>query len=200
MEPRRKEDTLEMMKISTILSIATAAAALISTGLSANYDDLVERGYRWATIDGPYACPTKDDLQHITSSRDRTGQTELDMGEQLRAYYLVRGALVHMVKEDEASGMTQIQIAGITTDLWTLTSFLSKHPIIDAYGVIETPESSGLIATTTTGIGERQPDGNTIPSALPAPTETPALGATPARDASPMPDGNPVRQRTQLQQ
>jgi len=186
------------MKISTILSVAAASAALITTGLSANYDDIIERGYRWVAVDGPYACPTKNDLQQIT--KNRTDETELHMVEQLRAYYLVRGAMVHVVKEDEASGMTQIQIAGITTDLWTLVSFLSKHPIIDAYGVIETPESSGLIATTTTGIGERQPDGNTTPSALPAPTETPALGATPARDASPMPDGNPVRQRTQLQQ
>ena len=186
------------MKISTILSVAAATAALITTGLSANYDDIIEKGYRWVAVDGPYACPTKNDLQQIT--KNRTDETELHMVEQLRAYYLVRGAMVHVVKEDEASGMTQIQIAGITTDLWTLASFLSKHPIIDAYGVIETPESSGLIATTTSGIGERQPDGNTTPSALPAPTETPALGATPARDASPMPDGNPVRQRTQLQQ
>ena len=121
------------------------------------------------------------------------------MVEQLRAYYLVRGVLIHVVKEDEASGMTQIQIAGITTDLWTLASFLSKHPIIDAYGVIETPESSGLIATTT-GIGEKQSDANTTPIALPAPTETPVLGATPAREISPMPYANPVRQRTQLQQ
>jgi len=51
------------------------------------------------------------------------------MVEQLRAYYLVRGALVHAVKEDESSGMTQIKIAGITTDLWTVNSFLVKHPI-----------------------------------------------------------------------
>jgi hypothetical protein len=166
------------MKISRILSVAAATAALISTGLSANYDDVIEKGYRWVAVDGPYACPTKNDLQQITTNR--TDATELQMVEQLRAYYLVRGALVHVVKEDEASGMTQIQIAGITTDLWTHASFLSKHPIIDAYGIIETPESSGLIVTTT-GIGERQPDGNTTPSALPAPSETPALGATPTR-------------------
>jgi hypothetical protein len=172
--------------------------SLITTGFSANYDDIIEKGYRWVVVDGPYACPTKNDLQQNT--KNRTDETELLMVEQLRAYYLVRGALVLVVKEDEASGVTQIQIAGITTDLWTLASFLSKHPIIDTYGVIETPESSGLIATTTTGIGASQPDGNTTPSALPAPTETPSLGATPARDASPMPYGNPVRQRTQLQQ
>jgi hypothetical protein len=187
----------EFMKISRILSVAAATAALISTGLSANYDDIIEKGYRWVSVDGPYACPTKNDLQQIT--KNRTDETELQMVEQLRAYYLVRGALVHVVKEDEDSGMTQIQIAGITTDLWTIASFLSKHPIIDPYGVIETPESSGLIATTTE-IDERRSDANMTPNALPAPTQTPVLGATPAPEASPVPDANQVRQKTQVQQ
>jgi hypothetical protein len=185
------------MKISTVLSAAAATAALISTGLSANYDDIIAKGYRWVAVDGPYACPTKNDLQEIT--KNRTDERELQMVEQLRAYYLVRGSLVRVVKQDEASGMTQIQIAGITTDLWTDDSFLSKHPIIDAYGIIETPESAGLTATTT-GIGESQSDANTTSGALPAPTETPVVGATPARDASPMPYANPVSQSTQLQQ
>jgi hypothetical protein len=185
------------MKLSTMLSVAAVTAALTSTGLSANYDDIVAKGYRWIAVDGPYACPTKNDLREIT--KNRTDETELQMVEQLRAYYLVKGALVHVAKEDEASGMTQIQIAGITTDLWTDDSFLSKHPIIDAYGIIETPESSGLVAAPA-AIGERQSDANTTPSARPAPTETPVLGATPAPDASPMPNANPVRQRTQIQQ
>ena len=38
-------------------------------------------------------------------------------------------------------------MAGITVDLWTLTRFLSKHAVKDTYGVIETPETSGLIPT-----------------------------------------------------
>jgi hypothetical protein len=186
------------MKISTILSVAAASAALISTGVTANYDDIIEKGYRWVAVDGPYGCPSKDDLQQIT--KNRTDETELQMVEQVRAYYLVRGALVHVVKEDAASGMTQIQVAGITTDLWTLASFLSKRPIKDTYGVIETPETSGLIATTTTGIDESQPDANTAPVALPAPTETPTLGATATPDASPTPYTNRVRHRRHLYQ
>ncbi|HEX7193702.1 MAG TPA: hypothetical protein VF207_01940 [Chthoniobacterales bacterium] len=173
------------MNISTILSVAAATAALISTGLSANYDDIIGKGYRWVAVDGPYGCPSKDDLQQIT--KNRTDETELHMVEQLRAYYLVRGVLVHVVKEDAPSGMTQIQVAGIITDLWTLTSFLSKRPIMDTYGVIETPENSGLIATATTRIDGGQPDGNTTLIALPAPTETPTLGAMATPDASPTP-------------
>jgi hypothetical protein len=118
---------------------------------------------------------------------------------QLRAYYLVRGVLVHVVKEDAPSGMTQIQVAGITTDLWTLTSFLSERPIKDSYGIIETPESSGLI-TTTTGNGESQLDANRPPSAPPAAAEKPTLGATATPDASPTPYTNPVRNRRHLNQ
>jgi hypothetical protein len=56
------------------------------------YDDIIEKGYRWVAVDGPYASPTKNDLQQIT--KNRTDETELQMVEQLRAYYLVRGALV----------------------------------------------------------------------------------------------------------
>ena len=43
-------------------------------------------------------------------------------------------------------------MAGITVDVWTLTKFLSKHAVRDTYGVIETPETSGLIPTTTSAI------------------------------------------------
>jgi hypothetical protein len=41
--------------------------------------------------------------------------------------------------------MAQIRAAGITIDLWTYNKFLSSRPIKDAYAVIETPETSGLI-------------------------------------------------------
>jgi hypothetical protein len=44
--------------------------------------------------------------------------------------------------------MAQIRAAGITIDLWTYNKFLSSRPIKDAYAVIETPETSGLIPPT----------------------------------------------------
>jgi hypothetical protein len=50
---------------------------------------------------------------------------------------------------DAASGMAQIHSAEIVTDLWTFSIFLSKRPIKDTYGEIETPETSGLIRTET---------------------------------------------------
>jgi hypothetical protein len=135
------------MKIATILSVACAAVVLTSVGLAASYDEFAAKGYRWVTVDGPYGCPSKGDLRQIT--KNRTDEIELRMVEQLRAYYLIPGGIVHLVQQDAASGMSQIHSAEIVTDLWTLTIFLSKRPIKNTYGEIETPETSGLIRTET---------------------------------------------------
>ena len=135
------------MNIATILSVASAALSLASVGLASSYDELTAKGFRWVTVDGPYGCPSKDDLRQIT--KNRTDEIELRMVEQLRAYYLIPGGLVRLVQQDAASGMAQIHSAEIVTDFWTLTIFLSKRPIKNTYGEIETPETSGLIRTET---------------------------------------------------
>ena len=120
---------------------------LTSSGQAASYDHLAANGYRWVIVDGPYACPSKDDLRRIT--KQHTDEAELHMIEQLRAYYLIEGAIVQVVLEDATSGMSQIHTAGIKPDVWTLTRFLSRRPIKNTYGEIETPETSGLIRTET---------------------------------------------------
>jgi hypothetical protein len=125
------------MKVPTILSVGAAAVLLTSAGLAANYDDLAAKGYRWITVDGPYGCPSKDDLRQIT--KHHTDETELQMIEQLRAYYLIEGAVVQVVLEDAAAGMSQIHSAEIGPDVWTLTIFLSKRPVKNGYGEIEAP-------------------------------------------------------------
>ena len=135
------------MKVSAILSITAAVIGLTSAGLTANYDDLAAKGYRWVTIDGPYGCPAKDDLQQIV--KKPTDETELQMIKQHRAYYLLRGDIVKLIQEDPASGISRIHVAGITTDLWTPTKFLSKRPVENAFGVVETPETSGLVPIET---------------------------------------------------
>jgi hypothetical protein len=115
-------------------------------GAPANYDDFAAQGYRWVTVDGPYACPSKDYLRKLT--KHPTDEAELQMIEQLRAYYLIEGALVQVVLEDLASGMSQIHATEIKPDIWTLTRFLTRHPIKNTYGQIETPETLGLVPTT----------------------------------------------------
>jgi hypothetical protein len=115
------------MKVATILSVASAAVVLTSVGLAASYDELAAKGYRWVTVDGPYGCPSQDDLRQMT--QNRTDAIELRMVEQIRAYYLIPGGIVRLVHQDAASGMSQIHSARIATDLWTLTIFLSIRPL-----------------------------------------------------------------------
>ena len=115
------------MNVRTILLVAAVAVGLESAGLAVNYDDWIRQGYRWVTVDGPFACLSKDDLRLIT--KERSDELELKMIEQVRAYYLIRGTMVQVVAEDTSSGLSQINMAGITPNLWKLTKFLTKHPL-----------------------------------------------------------------------
>jgi hypothetical protein len=124
------------MKVPTLLSVAVAVL-LTSRGFAAPYGDLATKGYRWVNTNGPYACPSKDDLRQII--KHRTDEAEVEMIQQLRAYYLIEGAVVQVVLEDAASGMSQIHSAGIGPDVWTLSKFLSEHPIRNTDGEIEVP-------------------------------------------------------------
>jgi hypothetical protein len=124
------------MKVPTLISLA-AAVLLTSPGFAAPYADFAAKGYRWITTNGPYACASKDDLVRIIQYH--TDETELQMIEQPRAYYLIEGAIVQVVLEDAAAGMSQIRSAGIGPDVWTLTKFLSRHPIRNTDGEIEVP-------------------------------------------------------------
>jgi hypothetical protein len=105
-----------------------------------DYKDLVAKGYRWVTIDGPYLYRTKEDLREIT--RDPSELNRMRMVEERGAYFLIEGALVKVIQEDQSSGMAQVRAAGISRDLWTGNKFLSQRPVKDAYGQIETPERS----------------------------------------------------------
>jgi hypothetical protein len=165
------------MKVSAILSITAAVIGLTSAGLTANYDDLAAKGYRWVTIDGPCGCPAKDDLQQIV--KKPTDETELQMIKQHRAYYLLRGDIVKLIQEDPASGISRIHVAGITTDLWTPTKFLSKRPVENAFGVVETPETSGLVPIETESITDSLKQAGVTPA--------PSTNSTPHSDENERP-------------
>jgi len=135
------------MKLITTFLVSIVATGIALTASARDYHDLVAEGYRWVKIDGPYACATKEDLVEIT--RDPSDFNELHMVEGVRAYYLIQGALVKVMQQDATAGLAQIRVAGITSNLWTYNKFLSMRPIKDAYAVIETPETSGLILENT---------------------------------------------------
>jgi hypothetical protein len=151
------------MNPKTVL-FAAIVFGLASVALSTN-DPKLGNEYRWITVDGPYACASKDDLRQIT--KHHTDETELEMVNDLRAYYLIEGTIVQLVQEDSSSGMSQIHLAGITRNLWTCTRFLSKRPVTDPYGVIETPEASGLVSAQATGISDTHERSDATPSASP---------------------------------
>ena len=166
-----------------------AAGIIASTALGGKYDDLTAKGFRWATADGPYAAVSKDDA-HVVANHP-ADHVILQMVEQVKVFYLTPGTIVQVTEEDPRTGTSKIRMAGITSDLWTLTRFLSKHPVKDTYGVIETPENSGLIPTSTNGIDiGPTPTTSFGPSALPGTSPGPEMSPTPA--VSPAPSASPA--------
>jgi hypothetical protein len=152
------------MNVRIALTLAAIIAGLASARPTINHDDIAAKGYRWVSVDGPYACVSKDDLRQIIKKRDT--ERELESIKQHRAYYLLQGDIVKVVREDVTSGLALIRMAGIPQELWTQTKFLSKRPVENAFGVIETPETSGLILAGTTSIE----DFGESPHATPAPS------------------------------
>jgi|SRR6516225_3821404 len=166
------------MKARTMIGIGAAAIWLTSTGFSDQYDDLVRKGYRWVTSDGPFACRSKEDLQRI--SKDQSEENTLRMVSQGGVYFLIQGAIVQVAQEDKASGMAQIHWDGIVGNLWMPSNFLSKRPILDVLGTIATP--SQPIWVTKFGVNAKLDV-----TATRDPSETPTRGETAEAAVSPTP-------------
>jgi hypothetical protein len=158
------------MRVPTIV-LAVAAVGLGFTASADPNNDLTAQGYRWVAVDGPYACPSKDDLQEIT--RHHTDLLEVKMVSDLRAYYLIRGVIVQVLQENVASGMSQFHLPGGFKTFWTLKRFLSRSPIEDTFGVVETPTTSSMMLA-----------GQTMPS----PTPKADADALNQQQATPMSD------------
>jgi len=69
-----------------MIGIGTAAIWLTTAGFSDQYDDLVKKGYRWVTADGPFACRSKDDVQRLINNQ--TEENRLKMVSQGGVYRL----------------------------------------------------------------------------------------------------------------
>ncbi|MGA8482047.1 MAG: hypothetical protein WB696_29105, partial [Chthoniobacterales bacterium] len=78
-------------------------------------------------------------------TNDRSDLTELHLVEDGGAYYLIPGTLVRVIRDDQANGMSEILLGGITRPLWSYTNFLTARPIHDTYRMVETPDTVGLI-------------------------------------------------------
>src|SRR5246500_5939279 len=139
--------------------MTAVSLGLTCTAFADNYSDLAAQGYRWVTVDGPYACNTEQDVERITAHH--TDATELLVVQNIQCYYLIPGTIVQVIKEDPAHGMTEMRVAGRPRYLWTYTRFLSKRPVQDTYGVIQTPQNSGLNRATDTALAPSLPSDDT---------------------------------------
>ena len=68
-------------------------------------------GYRWVSVDGPYACRSKDDLREI--SRHSTDLIELKMVQEGRAYFLIQGQIVQIDRVDAPPECRRCTFQGI---------------------------------------------------------------------------------------
>lgn len=128
-----------------ILAILIIGLGLTCTGWTEDYNDLAVQGYRWVKVNGPFACVSEQDVLRVTA--DRTQRTGLLMMQEGRTYFLIPGTIAKVVKTDRATGMSVILLGGVSKRLWTYTKFLSRRPIRDMYGVVETPGGSGWTAS-----------------------------------------------------
>ena len=62
------------MEIGMLL-VSVIGLALASTAWADQYEDLAAKGYRWVTVNGPYACATEQEVRQITS--DHTDATDI---------------------------------------------------------------------------------------------------------------------------
>ena len=171
------------MKVS-MLVFTVISFGLTRAGFAAdNYSDWAAQGYRWINVDGLRAGISQEGVLRHTGHR--TDTEEVELAESVRAYYLIPGTLARVIQNDPARGMSQIRLAGITRDLWTYTKYLSKRPIVDPYGIVETPENAGIILSGTTERitlpqhSDVKRDLDSIRSELPAGSPSPAPSISP---------------------
>jgi hypothetical protein len=155
---------MTLMKLATFFVVA-ASLALIGNALADDYGTLVAQGYRWVNVNDPYACTGEQDVQRLVDHR--TDATELEVVQNIQCYYLIPGTIVQVIKEDPARGITEMRLTGVTRYLWTYTRFLSKRPIQDTYGIIETPSNSGLSPTADGALVPTLPSDSTTPRTRP---------------------------------
>ena len=89
------------MKLPIPLVSVFVVAGLVLTSSAFDYADIVAKGYRWSSVEGPYACPSKEDARKILARP--SSSTDLDQSDRVRSYYLIPGMVV-LVLETDAGG------------------------------------------------------------------------------------------------
>ena len=126
--------------------ISAVSLSCAGSAFATDYAALAAQGYRWVIANGPYACSKEQDVDRIVGHH--TDATELHVVQNAGCYFLIPGTIAKIISEDPPRGIAQIQLGNITVPLWTYSRLLSKSPIPDTYGVIETPEAADPVPAT----------------------------------------------------
>ncbi|MBV8483715.1 MAG: hypothetical protein JO077_12730 [Verrucomicrobia bacterium] len=133
------------MKIPVLSLAILAVLGIPPATLADDYQAWVTQGYRWSLVSGLHAYRNKDDAKNERSRREKKSVSE----EVRYSYYLRPGKVVLVVATDAADGLSQIRMGGISSDLWTPTKYLSKSPVKNSVGKIETPGMAGILPVTS---------------------------------------------------
>jgi hypothetical protein len=155
------------MKIPVLFLAVLALLGIPRVTLADDYQAWVAQGYRWSLANGLHAYRNKDDAKNERSRRENKSVSE----EVRYAYYMRPGKVVLVVATDGANGLSQIRMGGISSDLWTPTKYLSKSPVKNSVGKIETPGMAGIMPVTSPspGLG---PNTNSATSLGPSPSKS----------------------------
>jgi hypothetical protein len=155
------------MKIPILSLAILAVLGIPRVTLADDYQAWVAQGYRWSAVSGLHAYRNKDDAKNERSRREKKSVSE----EVRYAYFMRPGKVVLVVATDAADGLSQIRMGGISSDLWTPTKYLSKSPVKNSVGKIETPGMAGIMPVTspTPGLG---PSTNSATSLGPSPSKS----------------------------
>ena len=122
------------MKPSTLFLVLLALVGLALTALAADYGSLINQGYRWVTVNGPHAYPSKEDAQNGGAGRKSESKQPV-----VHAYYLIPGMVVLVVDNDSSTGLSRICAGRNKRRTWTATKNLSTQPI-------ETPGTANIMS------------------------------------------------------
>jgi hypothetical protein len=155
------------MKIPILFLAVLAVLGIPQVTLADDLKGWVAQGYRWSVVSGLHAYRNKDDAKNERSRRENKSVSE----EVRYAYFMRPGMVVLVVATDAANGLSQIRMGGIASELWTPTKYLSKSPVKNSVGKIETPGMAGLMPVTSPspGLG---PSSNSATSLGPSPSKS----------------------------
>ena len=75
-----------LVVLGLVLTLGCASQIPAKAGGADYFKELAAKGYRWVTVNGPYACATKQKLRNVVSINDSISAWNLLMNDLHRPY------------------------------------------------------------------------------------------------------------------